>query len=404
MAKNLLTERRISTAKPKKTEYLLNDGEGLYLRIRPSGTKSWIVKSGKSKRTLGRYPNISLLQARSQLKAGQGLSETSIKTLDDLFFKWYEDYALVRHSDPRNSLYAYRTNVQPLIGHFRLEAISRGTCVSALDAIVKTGKEAAAVACLSILKRCFDWAYTREWVTHTPLYGVTSRSLGVVIKEEDRYLSSDEIVLLKDATIKLLEKQKSWIPHATAVWFTLATGARGIEVVSARSKDINIEEGVWNIPREVVKTDVPHIVHLNTVSRHLLSGFKSMDYIFKATVQRRTPRIHLERAALLRYLDKLRSEKLIPEEVEHFTAHDLRRTAATLMGELGIDGDVIDLCLNHKIGSKVRRTYQRQQRLADRQQAFEALGDYLVNLLDGLDWLPTVGLQSYPRESDDLHV
>jgi integrase len=57
-----------------------------------------------------------------------------------------------------------------------------------------------------------------------------------------------------------------------------------------------------------------------------------------------------------------------------WTAHDLRRTAATLMAELGFGGDVIDECLNHMIESRVRRVYVRDRRVADQARAFDALG------------------------------
>jgi integrase len=63
-----------------------------------------------------------------------------------------------------------------------------------------------------------------------------------------------------------------------------------------------------------------------------------------------------------------------------WTAHDLRRTAATLMAELGISGDVIDECLNHVIESRVRRTYIRDRRLPEQARAFDALGARLHTL------------------------
>jgi hypothetical protein len=63
-----------------------------------------------------------------------------------------------------------------------------------------------------------------------------------------------------------------------------------------------------------------------------------------------------------------------------WTAHDLRRTAATLMAGLGISGDVIDECLNHIIESRVRRTYIRDRRAAEQSRAFDALGACLQDL------------------------
>jgi integrase len=66
-----------------------------------------------------------------------------------------------------------------------------------------------------------------------------------------------------------------------------------------------------------------------------------------------------------------------------WTAHDLRRTAATLMAGLGISGDVIDECLNHVIESRVRRTYIRNRRPEEQARAFDALGSCLQALSGG---------------------
>ena len=66
-----------------------------------------------------------------------------------------------------------------------------------------------------------------------------------------------------------------------------------------------------------------------------------------------------------------------------WTAHDLRRTAATLMAGLGVSGDVIDECLNHVIESRVRRTYIRDRRPADQARAFDALGARLGEIFSG---------------------
>jgi integrase len=60
-----------------------------------------------------------------------------------------------------------------------------------------------------------------------------------------------------------------------------------------------------------------------------------------------------------------------------WTAHDLRRTGATIMGENGVMSEVIERCLNHKEHRKVVRTYQRQELLPERREAWRVLGDAL---------------------------
>jgi integrase len=64
-----------------------------------------------------------------------------------------------------------------------------------------------------------------------------------------------------------------------------------------------------------------------------------------------------------------------------WTAHDLRRTAATIMASLHVSNDVIDECLNHMIQSRVTRIYNRDRRLAEQIKAFDVLGKRLAKLV-----------------------
>jgi Arm DNA-binding domain len=67
-----LNELQIKAAQPRDKEYLLADGEGLYLRIQPTG-KAWVYRykeAGKeAKLSLGRYPAMSLAVARKKARA-----------------------------------------------------------------------------------------------------------------------------------------------------------------------------------------------------------------------------------------------------------------------------------------------------------------------------------------------
>lgn len=82
--------------------------------------------------------------------------------------------------------------------------------------------------------------------------------------------------------------------------------------------------------------------------------------------------------------------------------HDLRRTGATMLGELGYDSDLIDLCLNHKETNDVTATYQLQKRLPERKAAFEALGEKIIQVVGGYDFLSTLESRlTARRRSDD---
>lgn len=65
-----------------------------------------------------------------------------------------------------------------------------------------------------------------------------------------------------------------------------------------------------------------------------------------------------------------------------WTPHDLRRTCATIMGNLGVHSDAIEKCLNHAQENKLKRVYQHQKLEAEQAQAWKLLGDRLQLFTD----------------------
>jgi len=60
-----------------------------------------------------------------------------------------------------------------------------------------------------------------------------------------------------------------------------------------------------------------------------------------------------------------------------WTPHDLRRTGATMMGELGVMGEVIERCLNHVEQNKLKRIYQRHELKSEQREGWRRLGERL---------------------------
>jgi len=104
-----LTDSKIRNAKPSPKEYNLPDGNGLHLRVKPNGSKTWIYNYKRphdGKRTnlgLGVYPSVSLINARAlrdkcreQISLGANPKSTSnqkvkgIDTFGRVFSDWYE--------------------------------------------------------------------------------------------------------------------------------------------------------------------------------------------------------------------------------------------------------------------------------------------------------------------------
>lgn len=410
-----LRERTIRSAKPQDKEYRLNDGEGLYLRVRPSGSKTWLAlirHQGKNyTKTLGNYPEITLAQARELNQDFRRTVQHGVVNLSgpssvsELFSIWFEDYVeKVRTSEENNEALKSRFERYVLseIGSLKLEEVRRGLIVQTLDKVVKLGYNRVANLLLSEIRQMFTYAAVREWILGDPTVGISKIDVGGHERPSERFLTKDELRLIKSFLR----------PHAPsgevnffrvinfrtemALLLGLSTLARSIEIASAHSDFIDLNSNTWIIPDHITKNKTEHLVHLNCVSRKVFSllieeygpGFLFKSSSPRGYVDPRTfTRTLVDRQGREKPLKGRRNSTELSLPGGRWTMHDLRRTGATMMGELGISNEVIDLCLNHKEVDKVRRTYQKQQRLAERQQAFELLGEELKAIFGGLDWI-----------------
>lgn len=190
-----------------------------------------------------------------------------------------------------------------------------------------------------------------------------------------RVLSRDELAALLPAL------RQSGRPYAAAIHFMLLTLARREEVAAAEWRHIDLEVGTWTIPE--TKNGEPHIVPLSRQAMGLLRQLKP------AGPRKQKPRaardlvFHTSAGNKLINWDREAKAIQAASKTTGWTRHDLRRTGATMLGEMGIIPDIIETALNHiTIRSALAATYNRSryrpqvaealQRLADALDAIEA--------------------------------
>lgn len=435
MATNLLTDRAIQSAKPQDREYELRDGGGLSLRVKKDGTKIWAFRYTKPdtkkqvREYLGSYPVLKLADAREAALARRTLVAKSIDpeyasallseeseapaTVADLFDVWYKKHVLVSRSNEsdRDSIKSrFDIYVRPRVGGVPLDKIRRGQLMTVIDAARDAKKMRTANLLLGELGQMFRYAAAREWIQGDPTAAITRKDAGGKDNESDRVLDDTEIVMLRDVLATPPESKSRYytarrrvLPVHTelAIWWTLATLARAVEVATIKRRGaVNRSAATWMIPAEVAKNKKPHVVHLSdfalAVWERMCELPREGEYVFEGRggghlsnteVTRRLS----DRQTRAKPVQGRKNNTVLDLPGGHWTQHDLRRTGATIMGELGISSDVIDLCLNHKKQKKTTRTYQRQTMLPQRAEAFNALGDHLTQLLGAPEsWLPSV--------------
>jgi integrase len=223
----------------------------------------------------------------------------------------------------------------------------------------------SAAAAVRYIRPVLKWAAQRRYVGAD----VAALHPPATVARRDRVLSRDELAallpVLADATT----------PYTRALRFMLWTLARREEVGGARWRDVNLDAATWTIP--ATKNGQPYVVPLPRQAVAFLAAIKPAE---------------ADPAALLfgtgggKPLGNWdREAKAIMEDsgTEGWTRHDLRRTGATMLGDMGELPDIIEAALNHvAIRSPLAATYNRSryrpqvavalQRLADAQDGIEA--------------------------------
>jgi integrase len=190
----------------------------------------------------------------------------------------------------------------------------------------------------------------------------------VSLKPRKRVLSRDEL----EALLPVLRSSDS--PHAAALRFMLLTLARRDEVCGARWRDVNLKAGTWTIPE--TKNGEPHVVPLSTQAIELLrermpEEVKPHVFVFATAT-----------GSQLGNWDRVTKGIQAKTSTADWHRHDLRRTGATMLGELGVLPDIVEAVLNHvSIRSPLAAIYNRSRY---RPQVAAAL-QMLADTLDGIE-------------------
>lgn len=385
------TDNQIKNLKPEEKTYRITEGNGFYIRVTPQGKKAWLYRyfySGKDQAiTLGYYPAMTLSQARTAYQmlfefwqSGVDpkahiakLEETKTNTVKKLVTGWYTNYILKERKQPGQIKQLIDADIIPLLGDIELTKLSPGLVTKALDMIVQRGSPVHANKVLAAIKQAFSYGVRRGTLKENPAILIQARDIGGIEKPRDRYLSTDEIKTL----LLFLDSNNNRMSLQTklAIKIILHTGIRTGELRLAQWNEIDFKNSLWTIPKENTKQGEVMRIHLadpvKTMFKELQARTQSK---YVLSVKGNSP---LSLKALSRAINRIQDRV----GIAHWTAHDLRRSFATQLGEtLQIDPVVIEKCLGHKM-PKIMATYNRNEMLPQRNEALTRWSDYLECLL-----------------------
>jgi integrase len=343
----------------------------LGLEIQPSGIKSWrfrFKREGKpAKINLGRWPAVGLATARLRRDVLAGFKQGEI-TVKHFAEKYLRDVVSKTRRDIRGVERYFARDIFPRLGTRPISSIEADEVREIVFTRRDAGKPQAAIAIRNLLKRLWDYAIVCGVAAVNP---ATATPIKFIAKTTSRSRTLDENELRIFLRAIDLNRRLD-----IALLLILLTLTRKSELRLARWSEFNLYSipAEWNIPPEHSKMGNGQIVYLSRQAVELLQLLKPMiagnTYVLPARGSRETP---TGCSTLNRALGR------IPHGLQHFTVHDLRRTASTMLAEQGNAPDVIEKALNHRLRG-VRGIYNRAEYGPQRLKMLQEWADYLDKL------------------------
>ncbi|MDO9050528.1 MAG: tyrosine-type recombinase/integrase [Methylotenera sp.] len=339
-------------------------------------------------------------------------------TFNDLYLIWLRD-GVNRSDGNRYISQSFSKHAIPVLGAIEIRKLTEHHLRKAYRLIIESGKVATAVELSKDIGQMLRWAEKRKPWRALMIDGNPSELVEIkklvpkgYTKERKRMLSIDEIKKLKfifdsttqfylDAPSKRGTERPLKKEVQIAMWLCLSTICRIGELLMAEWKHIDFKERTWFIPAANTKGEQgakkDQLVHLSDFALdqfkqlQVLTGdsFWAFPAIFKeghvcvksASKQIGDRQVQFKQRSKT-LAGRVENNSLVLSDDEEWTPHDLRRTGATLMQQLKVPRDVINLCQNHVIGSKVDRVYLLDEYADEKREAWEKLGDRVEAILN----------------------
>ena len=395
-----LTDIAIRNYKPKDKPYKVAAGNGLFLQVKPDGSKYWLFRyrfEGKENTlSLKRYPDISLTQAEQKARDAHKLiagglnpsderkaikaekSNKQVNTFEVWARKWWQHWHVDK--SPRHADYVIRrleADVFPAIGDRPIVDINASDITKLVKAVSNRGAVVIAKRILQSTARVFSYA-----IAHTEDSKVMINP-AIQIKPSDIITPRKEVNYARldikelPELLRAIDGSRSAPITRLATKLMALTFVRTSELINAKWSEFDFEAAQWRIPAERMKMETPHIVPLARQAIHILESLKTIsgdvEMVFPNQNNRTKPMSNntiLKALAIMGYKGKM-------------TGHGFRGIASTALHEQGYDHMHIELQLAHQERDQTSAAYNHALYLKQRTAMMQQWADYLDELKAG---------------------
>lgn len=392
-----LTDLKIRQANPRDKEYKIGDSGGLYLLVRPNGSKLWRMKyrtaGREQKLSFGAWPAVTLRDARlrrdeARVEIGTGGNPAKRKrqerieeeiglghTFAEVATEYIEKCAKEGYAETTLSKARWFLDIlSPSIGNTPIAEVSPHELLSALRRIERKGHRESARRARSFASRVFRYGVATLRAEHDPAQPLRGALVAPVVKHYAAITDPKKLGQL----LRAIEGFEGSPVTLQALRIAPHVFVRPGELRHATWDEFDFEKAVWKIPEGRMKSRRPHSVPLSRQVIALLDELGQLrgrkGYVFGSLVARGKPMSENTLNAALRRMGYSGDE---------MTAHGLRATASTLLNESGLwSHDAIERALAHQDANAVRGIYHRGQHWEERVKMAQWWSDYLDSLRD----------------------
>ena len=396
-----LTDKKLKTLKPQEKRYrvYIDNSPGLFLLVGVTGNITFQfrfqLRGQRREIKIGSYPARTMQNLLAEYATFVDLVKQDIDPLrerelnqqkaeDDPFFKDFAERFLTHYVKAKlrpKTVIDYERHVNkvfvPIWGNRKLKDIERKQIIRLIE---KLAKEAPIQANrkLATLKKLFSYAVDVGVIDVSPAIGIKPPAKENV---KDRVLTLNELATV----FKVLDAQDNRDTRDILQLITL-TAQRPGEVAEMRISQLKEEaDGTWwCLSGDETKNKTAHRVYLNDQALKIIKArifdYGLNNYIFPATKQDGTIS-HMRKDVTVSRVRKV-MHLIEAEGIEKFTAHDLRRSAATGIAQLGHSAVVPDI-LNHKPQGITRMVYDKYSRQPEIKRALTAWHETIERAIDG---------------------
>ena len=360
------------------------DGAGLYLVVRPSGSKSWVQRAVVDGRRrdigLGGYPVVSLAVARERAAANSTAvavghdpqaerRRPGLPTFREAAQRYIEANR-VRWRNPKTAInwqgslemYAY-----PVFGDTRIDRITQADVLKSLS--IWTTKPSIARKLRQRIRAVFAYAQAHGHIEINVAGEVINAALPPMpaVEQHFRALPYQEVVI----ALGTVEASGSSLSSRLCFRFLVLTAARSGEARGATWDEIDIRDRVWRIPSGRMKAGVEHRVPLSDQALDTLRRARALDdnsgLVFPSPLKPGSPMSDMTLTKILR------STGL----ADRATVHGFRTTFKTwCMEQTDTPWAVGEAALAHSLGSTTEQAYARSDLFERRRALMQLWADY----------------------------